>query len=777
MLKQMIGRRLPHMSHANLFVYADMLDPRVKLAAERLLYAQRLFHHGPDFVQLMAHAEGEYNDSSWLCGLRADLRWLHAVEVIPDPTLLTQDMSELIDQWQSDQGRWKRRVRNACYCHIYQESMMLEVKQWHGDIFALLRNHHFTFSPDPLTLRLQESVYPCPDCGRTFTTPQGVHTHRRKAHGIYSSEHHLLDSATCPACLTFLWSTQRVQQHLAYMPRDGRPNACFAYLQQIGYKVAYSAEHLPRALNGQSRRDALTAAGPFSHGPTLHARTLQALHLAHDAAEAAYNDYLRPEDPLHAGERLGDALTLVTRHWFRDFCEAQYDFDRVERPQDRWIDVLCKLPQDFESWVARVFLLWGQHILPDLIAELWDGDAEAYLDQEFADLATDFDEYWMEARLRRLQHLLQVAQRPPPPPVPHRAIRPPQNRNRPRTLVHHEVPRLLADQEEWHADLAQIRWQDMPPDPTMLIVYDLAPKPTYFIVHLFAGRRRDTDLHAWLQRWAQGRDFSLTILSLDTAIAPVLGNLDSGSDTWHKLRDLYLQGFVAATVSGHPCETFSSARWTPPPSDRPDLHWPRPLRTALRLFGLDHRKMRELRQTKLGSAFFLQTVWTLACHLVFGGVFIEEHPGTPRDPEHPSIWRSSLLQLFRRHPDVRFFEIAQWRFGAATAKPTGLLTLRMPHFLGDLYKHADDRAVRPTAHAIGVNSEGAFRTSCHKEYPSRLSAGLANAIASQLLRNHRARLSRVSPSLPSPLATWVHEVARSCTEIRSEATWLPDFQG
>ena len=40
---------------------------------------------------------------------------------------------------------------------------------------------------------------------------------------------------------------------------------------------------------------------------------------------------------------------------------------------------------------------------------------------------------------------------------------------------------------------------------------------------------------------------SLTILSLDTAVAPVLGNLDHRSTTWEHLESLYLGGFVAAT--------------------------------------------------------------------------------------------------------------------------------------------------------------------------------------------------------------------------------------
>ena len=486
---------------------------------------------------------------------------------------------------------------------------------------------------------------------------------------------------------------------------------------------------------------------------------------------------MQPEDPEGAGERLGTILTAATYRWFADFRMAHLNFSEVERPQDRWIDILCKLPAEFESWTARVFILWVRYVLPDIIAGLVDGEAESYLDVEYAELAAEFDEFWQEARLRRIDRQIAEAQQAQPAPLPHRPVRPPQKDSKPRSVPQLDVPRLFAEQEKWQADLGHVRWQDLPQDPLTPIVPFLEPRPSSLIPHLFAGRRRDHDIHCWLEAWATRRNFALTILSLDTAISPVLGNLDQRSETWAKLQEAYISGYVAATISGHPCETFSSARWTEPPPELQHQRWPRPLRTAMQLFGLDRRKMRELRQTRAGSAFFLQTIWTLACHLAFGGIYIEEHPGMPRQPHHPSIWKNAIMNIFRRHPDVRFHEIAQWRFGAASVKPTGLLTLRMPYFLSDLFAHADPHAERPTTAAIGVHDAGLFRTAIHKEYPRRLSAGLAQALASQLQRQYYARLVRDPCALPPPLLAWIKEMAATCAAIWSEATWLPDFQG
>ena len=257
---------------------------------------------------------------------------------------------------------------------------------------------------------------------------------------------------------------------------------------------------------------------------------------------------------------------------------------------------------------------------------------------------------------------------------------------------------------------------------------------------------------------------------------PTLGNLDSKGTTWANLEALYADGYIAATISGHPCETFSAARWHPPPEGLQPRRWPRPLRTTERFFGLDHRTMKELFQTKLGTIFFLQTAWTLACHLEFGGFFIEEHPGLPREDFQPSIWRSALVKLFKKHPEIALHEIMQWKFGASTAKPTGLLTLRLPYFLRDLYACSLADAKKPSNVAIGLDADGQFRTACHKEYPAALSAGLANAISQQLLRSSRDGRLHSRPSPAAAVKEWISEVSSMCTEIREHINWMPDFQ-
>ena len=517
-------------------------------------------------------------------------------------------------------------------------------------------------------------------------------------------------------------------------------------------------------------------AGPLFAGPTCAQRELSRLAALRDQLLAEFRDFAVPDNFASKGSRLADVLSATTQRWYRDFCANQYQLADVPTLQDLWIDVLCSLPMEFESWVARTFLAWGQHILPEILATLMDGEAETIIDTAFGDLAGDLHESRLAARIAQIEIRIRALQAPDGDPCPHRPVRVSTGPAGVRSLPMFVVPRLFEEQSHWHDGLQQIEWLDIPDDPPVPQILDLAPRPTFIIAHLFSGRRRSTDLHSHLAAWADRVNVSLTILSLDTAVMPTLGNLDSKGTTWANLEALYADGYIAATISGHPCETFSAARWHPPPEGLQPRRWPRPLRTTERFFGLDHRTMKELFQTKLGTIFFLQTAWTLACHLAFGGFFIEEHPGLPREDFQPSIWRSALVKLFKKHPEIALHEIMQWKFGASTAKPTGLLTLRLPYFLRDLYACSLADAKKPSNVAIGLDADGQFRTACHKEYPAALSAGLANAISQQLLRSSRDGRLHSRPSPAAAVKEWISEVSSMCTEIREHINWMPDFQ-
>ena len=180
----------------------------------------------------------------------------------------------------------------------------------------------------------------------------------------------------------------------------------------------------------------------------------------------------------------------------------------------------------------------------------------------------------------------------------------------------------------------------------------------------------------------------------------------------------------------------------------------------------------------MGSLFFLQSCKALAYHLLYGGVFIGEHPSPPSDMTRPTIWRSAMVQFLLQHPDVNLHVVPQWLWGAGAIKPTGLLTARLPTFKRDMYDHQVPGAIKPTAAIIGRFKDGTFKTSEHKEYSDGFCRALAASILLRLKHHHRNGMSfEQNATLPQEVHEWLSYAKQASAEIRAEAHWLPDFQG
>ena len=67
---------------------ARICSPRARLAVDRLLYAQRMWKHGPEMLQHCVHREEALIEDSWLLGLKHDLAWLCTLE--PEGTMPLQ---------------------------------------------------------------------------------------------------------------------------------------------------------------------------------------------------------------------------------------------------------------------------------------------------------------------------------------------------------------------------------------------------------------------------------------------------------------------------------------------------------------------------------------------------------------------------------------------------------------------------------------------------------------------------------------------------------------
>ena len=86
--------------------------------------------------------------------------------------------------------------------------------------------------------------------------------HQQRKHQIFSAERQYLNGATCLHHGKFCWTTQRLQQHLAYIPKRPGYNPCFHALYSQGWEVDYELVHFPKQVVGLARRECLQTLGP-----------------------------------------------------------------------------------------------------------------------------------------------------------------------------------------------------------------------------------------------------------------------------------------------------------------------------------------------------------------------------------------------------------------------------------------------------------------------------------------------------------------------------------
>ena len=775
--------RLPadggHLTNGQVLVRCQSVGVRCRLALDRLLYARKVFQVGPHMLQHLLNLEFSFSSSSWLHGLREDLRWMNFVRPGLLPSTFEETFTEVVDWWQDPDLPWKRYVQQARRRHLLQETMMQDIHDLHRQIFKTVRSNGATLNPDPQSLDLAEEAFDCPNCRRSFSTHQGLAAHRRLAHGVHAPEHAFVVGATCPACLRFLWTSNRLAMHLAYAPRDGRGNPCYNRLLEMGFVADHHFQDFPSFVMGASRKEALQTYGPLPQISTRQDRALRRAFEEQEQCLAELQDLQIPPNEEIAYDELVTALNSVVAEWFADVPSLADDALETNLTDRIWA-LFADFPSSWHAWVCDVFYDWGTHALPDLAMDFVDGRAEPAVDNAFKSIVDELPRVQCLLRLERTKHRIRRLQHDGLAPLaPHR---PPKLGTSPaatRKANMQAVPSLFRDHGSWHAELRRVHWGDLPQDPKVPCVHRAPPEvPLFVCVHLFAGRRRPGDFHDHVLGWADRLNIKVLILSMDTAIDKDLGNLSLRSCSWEALVRLYEGGLVMATLTGSPCETWTEARFVPPPPGVAPEHWPRPLRSVERVYGLADLSNAELKQCWFGSAFYLQAMYAATSHLLRGGYFIGEHPAKPVDASHPSTWTTAVVEFIRRHPNSFLHHVEQYRYGACSVKPTGLLAVNLPRFKPVMNSYADWNAPRPTAVSIGVDEQGHFKTAKLKEYPVQFSAAMAAAIMTQLRQDrldHRVQAVEVDATA-SQAWSWASHMAQVCSVIRAEAQWLPDYQ-
>ena len=241
------------MTDVEILVKAGCVPVRVRLAQHRLLLAARLTRHGPQFVLQELQEEATELTDGWHAGLAEDLQWLASAM---DLSTWGTTPEELQLHWEQGRPGWKRMVKQAGMKHVVLLPRMCGR--------ALVRGGE----EDTLLDLLHQAQFRC-ECGAFFGNSKALRLHRIQKHEWRNPEHGRIHGATCPVCLCHYWTVNRLQLHLRYVSRQGRPNRCGAWVRMFA-RFEAERDDLPAdnfvALPGATRKDAIALVGPHVLG-------------------------------------------------------------------------------------------------------------------------------------------------------------------------------------------------------------------------------------------------------------------------------------------------------------------------------------------------------------------------------------------------------------------------------------------------------------------------------------------------------------------------------
>eukprot|EP00435_Cladocopium_sp_Y103_P026725 s1573_g6.t1 len=701
------------------FLHSRQLTPfRIFWARQRLCYLQHVAQHGLTFHKVLLLAEFAEN-KGWLYEVAEDLRWMSSFYDLP--FAVPHDRASWSEAWKAlrDCPQWKRWVQRSVLKHLEQQKIAYEIRTYHAQIQAELESYGMrlvqTSDPPPSL-----PTFGCADCEIQFPSAQQLAMHNYRIHGLRALERYYVHSEVCPGCLKTFHTTYRVVQHLRY-----RANQCWERI--YGFKLPDTPAHieLPSHLQGVHRLPAVRR----HHGPLRPTRWDRDRMRVRDEMAQVYS----------AGEEdfAWTAFTIAcSRLDFQTFMPRVFSYIGSSTTS---MTSLCPVqaPRSMTSWPADILERAHMALLSDL--HIW------HLRMRMVHLTTQWE---------RLQYA--------PPSAP-----------RPNSLGQRRAARVHSIDDDFSGmreeELLRRTWR-MAVRPGRFPTSEQGP---YYVVHLYAGRRREQDFHAYIAEFIQQSDgdwtAALHILSIDTAIDEKM-NVHSDS-LWGFLISAARTGRIVGYLLGPPCETWSSARFEEQVDNQGKLvKGPRPLRHAEACWGIAQLTLKELQQLSVGSCLFLRGLWLCIPVALSGGAVILEHPAIPFQEDRPSIFKTGLVTLllrdgwlFKRHT------FQQWKHGSEGIKPTCLLYAnnQIPQTLDTL---ALSGVQKPTEALIGRGPDGRFRTSKAKEYPANLSQCFASAIWDQICA---LPIRSDGAAQPPQLAT---EFAEKSAWVEPSKDFLPDYQ-
>ena len=679
-----------------------------RLAKLRLLYAFHWMADAPRELHDCVTAGAALPDS-WFSALRQAIRWANTIDphfYVGNPMT---DSTEHVCHWLATcQSRGPQQVRRIFRLALLQGKTIGVTMTLHYELRrAFLRGGaQPEIAVDQTMPMLPADGLECRLCDKVFASPQAFQAHAWCAHGEATAERLFMSSTTCPACWQCLWTVNRLQIHLRLSRRQ--PGGCY---ERLTWTMAPWQEAIP-----------------IDEGDAaLLPRRLPARHVPHVLTQTAMQCSSRE-----------DADVIWLRAWRLEGMDFDYDSEWGRLCRALCDDALHRFTS-LETFIWRLATLADGADLPDTrdgmgswAVSLWWLEDMRYV---------RFPSVTIETFGRAFREVRQIVHQSPIG----RLLcwkRRMDEAYQPTEAVQQNLAAVASDGREPICDpvLAQgallapiLRSRFAMPSCRGVPMQIVDATHVVWILHLYSGRRRIGDCHWWLEHighkiWP---GMHLKMLSLDTAVDPVVGNLASGTN-YNLVLSLAQKGLIAGILTGPPCETWSAARNL----ELPGQEGPRPLRSACQPWTLPCRTGKELRQTTTGTQLLMNS-WRLEVATVLnGGGSIMEHPWENQKEERASVWRTEVHERWiMQLPAAYRHYIEQFQFGSVGTKPTCLRALNLGH--KDVVESALREGMelwrtRPSTKLMGKQRDGSFRTAAAKEYTSALRRSMTVALVQGL---------------------------------------------
>ena len=714
----------PHISVEYAAYEAGYFLPEAVLHVNRLrLLGQMLRYPDESLVDIINDNWQKCGVTSWWVCVQEAILWLRDVSGGGrhlDELLEITTPAQLLSPRPSLATSITKAIRKACKLNLQYLRQWLDLTAADETMTTTLQAHGWEI---PQRQPLTTSRAGCPSCGKYFKDEAALATHRFKAHGLRVASRRFAPGSTCSACGKNFITRPRLVIHLQYSSRRCLP-WLLTNMKPIDESLALQLDLADAAVTLEERRSGIrSAASRMPH----HRGGYQSVPQV-------------PLAPLEVRARpIIEGLAAPT--------EGQLDF------LERWRSFDGCWPLDDRQW-----LLFAAELIemvkssPYGCYQSFSGRATELLD-EVAWRQDDF-EVVMELQDRLASILHAYVPHRQPPREPHRSreerlrdweadlgalpvwmgLRDPSKRPRWDAPGSIDWPfRMARLEHKWQTELHEWR------APEGSVPRQAFPTEVFYVV-LYSGHRREGDLasQVWMVDYGLRKVWPLC---LDLCLDPVGGDL-LNPETLQFWRRQILDHRVVGFHASPPCETYSEARYLPPPEGKDR---PRPLRNWAHPWGLPGLDPREVRQLTTGNALFFIAVLMMVWTVCSGGCGTLEHPAGRSPAEGRfTVWYSAFLGRLGGHCECDQFTFNQGPLGQVSLKPTTFLLLRMPAF---------PRIIRSLSTFSGPfrslqgQENGQWATSQAKEFPPALCKAIALSLQVFLLARPGAS---THSSLPWP---------------------------